>query len=100
MNVADLHSALAEPIRRVVEYKRALNRKYRPEAAALRRRHDTGGQKSDRELPSESQSLSGTAAPTDVPAERSGRFSRGFTWVRVQCAASPLSHTADRPREG
>lgn len=36
MNVADFHSALAEPIRRFVEYKRALNRKYRPEAAALR----------------------------------------------------------------
>ena len=36
MSVADLHSALAEPIRRFVEYKRALNRKYRPEAAALR----------------------------------------------------------------
>jgi site-specific recombinase XerD len=36
MNVASLHSALAEPIRRFVEYKRALNRKYRPEAAALR----------------------------------------------------------------
>jgi site-specific recombinase XerD len=35
MNVADLHSALAEPIRRFVEYKRALNRKYRPEAAAM-----------------------------------------------------------------
>jgi site-specific recombinase XerD len=31
-----LHSALAEPIRTFVEYKRALNRKYRPEAAALR----------------------------------------------------------------
>jgi hypothetical protein len=36
MNVADFHSAVAEPIRRFVEYKRALNRKYRPEAAALR----------------------------------------------------------------
>ena len=36
MNVADLHSALAGPIRQFVEYKRALNRKYRPEAAALR----------------------------------------------------------------
>jgi site-specific recombinase XerD len=36
MNVADFHSALAEPIRRFVEYKRALNRKYRPEVAALR----------------------------------------------------------------
>ena len=34
--VACLHSALAEPIRTFVEYKRALNRKYRPEAAALR----------------------------------------------------------------
>jgi site-specific recombinase XerD len=34
--VAGLHSALAEPIRTFVEYKRALNRKYRPEAAALR----------------------------------------------------------------
>lgn len=33
---AGLHSALAEPIRTFVEYKRALNRKYRPEAAALR----------------------------------------------------------------
>jgi site-specific recombinase XerD len=36
MNLADFHSALAEPIRQFVEYKRALNRKYRPEAAALR----------------------------------------------------------------
>jgi site-specific recombinase XerD len=36
MNLADLHSALAEPIRQFVEYKRALNRKYRSEAAALR----------------------------------------------------------------
>jgi hypothetical protein len=35
-NVADLHSVLAEPIRHFVKYKRALNRKYRPEAAALR----------------------------------------------------------------
>jgi site-specific recombinase XerD len=34
--VAGFHSALAEPIRSFVEYKRALNRKYRPEAAALR----------------------------------------------------------------
>jgi len=34
--VASLHSALAEPIRSFVEYKRALNRKYRPESAALR----------------------------------------------------------------
>jgi site-specific recombinase XerD len=34
--VAGLHSALAEPIRTFVEYKRALNRKYRPESAALR----------------------------------------------------------------
>ena len=36
MSVADLHSALAGPIRHFVDYKRALNRKYRPEAAALR----------------------------------------------------------------
>jgi len=36
MNLTDFHSSLAEPIRRFVEYKRALNRKYRPEAAALR----------------------------------------------------------------
>ena len=36
MNLADFHSSLADPIRRFVEYKRALNRKYRPEAAALR----------------------------------------------------------------
>jgi site-specific recombinase XerD len=36
MNLADLHSTLAEPIRQFVEYKRALNRKYQPEAAALR----------------------------------------------------------------
>jgi integrase len=36
MSIADLHSALAEPICRFVDYKRALNRKYRPEAAALR----------------------------------------------------------------
>jgi len=36
MKVADLHSVLAEPIHHFVEYKRALNRKYRPEAAALR----------------------------------------------------------------
>jgi site-specific recombinase XerD len=35
MKVASLHSALAEPIRQFVEYKQALNRKYRPEAAAL-----------------------------------------------------------------
>ena len=34
--VAGFHSALAEPIRTFVEYKRALNRKYRPETAALR----------------------------------------------------------------
>lgn len=34
--VAGLQSALAEPIRTFVEYKRALNRKYRPESAALR----------------------------------------------------------------
>jgi site-specific recombinase XerD len=33
---AGFHSALAEPIRNFVEYKRALNRKYRPESAALR----------------------------------------------------------------
>ncbi len=36
MKVADLHSTLAQPIRQFVEYKRALNRRYRPEAAALR----------------------------------------------------------------
>jgi site-specific recombinase XerD len=36
MNLADFHSALADPIRRFVEYKRALNRKYWTEAAALR----------------------------------------------------------------
>ncbi len=36
MKDADLRSALAESIRRFVEYKRALNRRYRPEAAALR----------------------------------------------------------------
>jgi site-specific recombinase XerD len=34
--VEGLGSALAEPIRNFVDYKRALNRKYRPEAAALR----------------------------------------------------------------
>ncbi len=34
--VAGFRSALGEPIRSFVEYKRALNRKYRPEAAALR----------------------------------------------------------------
>jgi len=34
--VEGLGSALAEPIRTFVDYKRALNRKYRPEAAALR----------------------------------------------------------------
>jgi site-specific recombinase XerD len=36
MTLADFHSTLADPIWRFVEYKRALNRKYRPEAAALR----------------------------------------------------------------
>jgi integrase len=36
MRQLELHSGLAEPIRRFVEYKRALNRKYRSEAAALR----------------------------------------------------------------
>ena len=36
MNGNDLRSALADPIRRFVECKQALNRKYRPEAAALR----------------------------------------------------------------
>jgi site-specific recombinase XerD len=36
MNLVDLHSALADPIRQFVEYKRTLNRKYGPEAAALR----------------------------------------------------------------
>jgi len=36
MKLPDLHSPLAEPIRHFVQYKRALNRKYRPEAAALR----------------------------------------------------------------
>ncbi len=33
---ADLHSVLAEPIRAFVEYKRALSRKFRAEASALR----------------------------------------------------------------
>jgi site-specific recombinase XerD len=36
MSLTNLHSALAEPIRHFVNYKRALNRKYRSEAAALR----------------------------------------------------------------
>jgi site-specific recombinase XerD len=36
MKVASLQSVLAEPIGQFVEYKQALNRKYRPEAAALR----------------------------------------------------------------
>jgi site-specific recombinase XerD len=36
MKGTSLHSALAEPIRQFVEYKQALNRRYRPEAAALR----------------------------------------------------------------
>jgi site-specific recombinase XerD len=36
MTDADLRSTLADPIRRFVGYKRALNRRYRPEAAALR----------------------------------------------------------------
>ena len=36
MTDADLRNALADPIRRFVEYKRALNRRYRPEGAALR----------------------------------------------------------------
>lgn len=36
MNLTDFHSTLSEPIWRFVEYKRALNRKYRPETAALR----------------------------------------------------------------
>jgi hypothetical protein len=36
MKQLELHSGLADPIRRFVEYKRALNRKYRSEAAALR----------------------------------------------------------------
>jgi len=36
MNTPDLHSALAEPIDNFVQYKRALNRKYHTEAAALR----------------------------------------------------------------
>jgi site-specific recombinase XerD len=36
VNLTDFHSTLAEPIWRFVEYKRALNRKYRPEMAALR----------------------------------------------------------------
>ena len=31
--VAGFHSALAEPIRTFVEYKQALNRKYRPESS-------------------------------------------------------------------
>ncbi len=34
--VAGFHSALVEPIRTFVEYKQALNRKYRPARAALR----------------------------------------------------------------
>lgn len=47
--IAGFHSALADPIRTFVEYKRALNRKYRPESAALRlfdgylREHDATG---------------------------------------------------------
>ena len=36
MKELELHSVLAEPMRRFVEYKRALDRKYRSEAAALR----------------------------------------------------------------
>jgi site-specific recombinase XerD len=36
MNTADFHSALAKPLAHFVQYKRALNRKYRTEAAALR----------------------------------------------------------------
>jgi integrase len=36
MRKLEVHSVLAEPIQRFVEYKRALNRKYRSEAAALR----------------------------------------------------------------
>ena len=36
MKGASLQSALADPIRQFVEYKQALNRKYRSEAAALR----------------------------------------------------------------
>lgn len=36
MSISDLHSFLAESIRHFVSYKRALNRKYRCEAAALR----------------------------------------------------------------
>ena len=35
MNTSIFHSALAEPIGQFVQYKRALNRKYRTEAAAL-----------------------------------------------------------------
>jgi hypothetical protein len=34
--VAALGSVLAEPIRTFVDYKKSLNRKYRPEAAATR----------------------------------------------------------------
>jgi hypothetical protein len=36
MNTSIFHSALAEPLSHFVQYKRALNRKYRTEAAALR----------------------------------------------------------------
>ncbi len=36
MNTSIFHSALAEPLGHFVQYKRALNRKYRTEAAALR----------------------------------------------------------------
>jgi hypothetical protein len=39
--VAGFHSALADPIRTFVEYKRALNRKYRPEAARCNCSTDT-----------------------------------------------------------
>jgi hypothetical protein len=36
MNTSTFHSALAEPLGQFVQYKRALNRKYHTEAAALR----------------------------------------------------------------
>jgi hypothetical protein len=36
MNTSIFHSDLAEPLGQFVQYKRALNRKYRTEAAALR----------------------------------------------------------------
>src|ERR1039458_4474795 len=36
MNLPDFQSSLADPIRQFVQFKQALNRKYRTEAAALR----------------------------------------------------------------